>query len=312
MTTCWLCKGRKTIVIVGALKQPVECPKCRGTGQLPVVTSLATKQDSMSRTKIDWVKNQDGTTKGYTINPVKGLCPMACPYCYARRMYERFGWNPEIRYDASWWEKIEHIKKPSCIFIGSTIELFGDWVKWAWLKYILQKCEYYPQHTFIFLTKKPENLARWSPFPPNVWVGASATDPNSYWDAWHGLKNVDASVKFISFEPLLNGIAQPQIGFMRAGISWLIIGQQTPASKKTEPKIEWIQEIVEAADKADIPVFLKNNLAPLLYHRERHDLPTLPEWASDKVAKARGATLMRQEFPILGKKNIMVEVSGDR
>jgi hypothetical protein len=29
------------------------------------------------------------------------------------------------------------------------------------------------------------------------------------------------------------------------------------------PKIEWVQEIVEAADKAGIPVFLKDNLRPL-------------------------------------------------
>ena len=35
----------------------------------------------MNKTKIEWVKNNDGT-QGYTINPVKGLCPMACPVCF--------------------------------------------------------------------------------------------------------------------------------------------------------------------------------------------------------------------------------------
>lgn len=30
----------------------------------------------MQKTKIPWAD--------YTINPVKGLCPMACSYCYAR------------------------------------------------------------------------------------------------------------------------------------------------------------------------------------------------------------------------------------
>ena len=31
-----------------------------------------------------------------------------------------------------------------------------------------------------------------------------------------------------------------------------------------QTKIEWVQEIVKAADKAGIPVFQKDNLAPLL------------------------------------------------
>ena len=47
-----------------------------------------------------------------------------------------------------------------------------------------------------------------------------------------------------------------------AGINWLIIGAQTKPYKP--PKIEWVQEIVEAADKAGIPVFLKENLRPIL------------------------------------------------
>ena len=47
-----------------------------------------------------------------------------------------------------------------------------------------------------------------------------------------------------------------------AGISWVILGSQTKPYKP--PKIEWVQEIVESCDKAGIPVFLKDNLKPLL------------------------------------------------
>ena len=35
-----------------------------------------------------------------------------------------------------------------------------------------------------------------------------------------------------------------------------------------QPKIEWVREIVEAADQAGIPVFLKDNLASLLHETE--------------------------------------------
>ncbi len=46
------------------------------------------------------------------------------------------------------------------------------------------------------------------------------------------------------------------------GISLVIIGSQTRPT--VMPEIEWVQEIVEACDKAGIPVFLKNNLKPLI------------------------------------------------
>ncbi len=49
-----------------------------------------------------------------------------------------------------------------------------------------------------------------------------------------------------------------------AGISWVIIGQCTPIKQSTAPSIDSVRWIVEAADKAGIPVFLKNNLKPLL------------------------------------------------
>ncbi len=47
-----------------------------------------------------------------------------------------------------------------------------------------------------------------------------------------------------------------------AGIAWIILGAQTKPT--LQPKIEWVREIVEAADKAGVKVFLKDNLMPLI------------------------------------------------
>ena len=69
-----------------------------------------------------------------------------------------------------------------------------------------------------------------------------------------------------------------------AGIKWVIIGAQTKPYKP--PKIEWVQEITEACDKAGIKVFLKNNLKPLLLDR-----PDIPYWVN------RGFGRLRQELP---------------
>lgn len=240
----------------------------------------------MSKTKIEWCD--------YTVNPVKGLCPMACGYCYARRMYKRFKWNPEIRFDDSCLYGLP--ETPSQIFVGSTIELFGEWVKKRWLEHIFQTCALYPHHTFIFLTKQPQNLHKWSPFPDNCWVGCSATNEReAVSGAGNYLHAVDATVKFLSIEPLLLWDTSKFVYSLEDSlktINWLIVGQQTPMSKKTEPKIKWIQEIVEAADKADVPVFLKDNLNSLIPFVEWND------FKSEGALRTRSGKL-RQEFPIL-------------
>ncbi len=84
-----------------------------------------------------------------------------------------------------------------------------------------------------------------------------------------------------------------------AGISWLIVGQCTPVKASTSPKIEWVREIVEAADKAGIPVFLKNNLSPLLVGDGKGTPNALMAeifWASEKAK-------LRQDLPQGSKSN---------
>ena len=234
----------------------------------------------MGRTNIEWCD--------FSVNPVKGICPVDCKdnrgksYCYARRMYKRFKWNPEIReiLPGFLFEELRVIKKPSRIFWGSTFELFHDSIPDLWRKDIFAMVGQFPQHTHIFLTKQPQNLIKWSPFPDNCWVGASVTDIDQLNNAIGALYTVKARVKFISFEPLLEQMPEKlSCGLVGAGISWVIIGQQTPASIKTAPKMSWIQEILVAAHNAgNIPVFMKDNLKPLL----------VGGWAGWKL---------RQEFP---------------
>jgi len=242
----------------------------------------------MNKTKIEWCD--------YTINPVKGLCPMACSYCYARAMYKRFKWNPEIRYDDWVWQEGGHIPSGSRVFVGSTMEIFGEWVNPAWLQNIFDCCRSLPKHTFIFLTKQPQNLIKWSPFPDNCWVGVSVTSAKDAIIRVPKLKDIVAPVKFISFEPLLKPIAPPNqlyIMLKLSGINWIIIGAQTPRSEKTFPKWAWVREIIEAADTAGIPVFLKPNLGLLEYSCEG----STPFYKRHPA----GTWKIRQELPALDK-----------
>jgi protein gp37 len=179
------------------------------------------------------------------------------------------------------FDELDKIKKPSRIFVGSTFELFHDIVKEA-LPWILSQPKKYLQHTFIFLTKQPQNLIKWSPFPDNCWVGVSATDIQMADSGLCYLYDIDAKIKFLSIEPLLDWNHTLSISFPKH-LDWLIIGQQTPVRKSTMPRSEWIKEIVMAADKANIPVFIKNNMNSC----EIADYPEL----LDKNGN------LRQEFP---------------
>ena len=226
----------------------------------------------------------------YTVNPVRGKCPVGCSYCYAERMRQRFHRDAELTYHDEVFDQLP--KKPSRIFVGSTIDLF-HFQTINYLPRIMEHVTANPQHTFIFLTKCPQNLPH--EWPANCWVGVSATDTGTFISATNNLILIDAKLKFLSFEPLLNRIQIPSHHLMLyAGIDWVIIGAQTPFSKKTAPKIEWVKEIVEAADKAGVPVFLKENLKPL-FKIEKDDFE-VPNWAGSGIY---GSTMLRQEFPAL-------------
>lgn len=248
----------------------------------------------MARTKIDWAD--------YSINPVKGLCPMACPYCYARRMYlnpfyKNLYQNREIRFDPNVMLDTGNISKPSRIFVGSTMELFGKWVRPDWMKSIFDWVKTdIGVHTYIFLTKQPQNLPRWSPFPENSWIGVSAVNLSKWKEAIHYLSQVKAGARFISAEPLLGEMPfnEGSTARMKDTLDWLIIGCQTPASAKTAPKIEWLQEIVKAADRARVPVFLKDNLNKV---PNLHDEKTYTECPNLFSIGADYAFNLRQEFP---------------
>jgi protein gp37 len=204
-------------------------------------------------------------------------------------MYKRFKWNPEIRFDLSVYNDLPKMKDGSRVFWGSTFELFGDWVSLDGMSFIMRQVKLYPKLTHIFLTKQPQNLIKWSPFPENCWVGVSTVDKIHFLAACHYLQDIQATVKFLSFEPLQESMmtAQPiEEHLQNGGVNWVIIGQQTPVKKETTPHIEWIQEIVEACGKAEIPVFLKDNLIELVNYES-------PE--TDFAFNKEG--FYRQEFP---------------
>ena len=221
-------------------------------------------------------------------NQAEGKCNAGGFNCWAHSICKRFeghypnGFEPHI-YPEALLSPL-YLRKPSrilCAFMGDLFwdcpefdpshgrgEYGEDEAGYFTLKgRIFDTIEKCPQHQFLFLTKQSQNLIKWSPFPDNAWVGVSATTELMFQEAAEFLLSVKAPIKYLSIEPLLEWgskdfLYSTEELLKAANINQVIIGAQ---SKPTVyPRIEWVREIVQAADKAGVKVFLKDNLKPLL------------------------------------------------
>lgn len=201
------------------------------------------------RSKIEWTD--------YTVNPIKGLCKGGCPCCYAIKMYRRFKWNSEIRYDWTVFKGIENLKAGSKIFVGSTHDVFGDWIDSQWIIDILKVIKDFPELIFIFLTKNPKRYSEFA-FPKNAWIGYSTTGELFHkWEGGH-----KDNIKFVSLEPMAEPIRASLDGFaQKIDFQWLIIGQVTGyKSEKYIVTASMLLSTLEFARKVGFQIFVKNNL----------------------------------------------------
>lgn len=160
--------------------------------------------------------NPCGKTIGWahkSSNVMSG-CRRGCFYCYARRMAHRLrgraGYPQDDPFRPTFHpEELERLRTTKVtgqrIFMCSMGELFVEGQD-EWIGQTLAVVRKRPDNTHIFLTKNPHLLAKWNPWPANCYVGASATNQVEFEAAMTYLPLVEAPVKFISFEPLLERI----------------------------------------------------------------------------------------------------------
>ena len=249
-----------------------------------------------------------------------GICPV--DRCWAESMSKR---QKQYFYEPHLIPELLlaplRVKKPSVILVNFMGDLFGDWVNPNMIidegtgleadRYIGMSLKEYvfdiilecPQHTFLFLTKAPWNLAKWGQFPDNAWVGATVWDNESYFHTLYGvgLSQVEAKHKWLSIEPLLGEIHARPYEFEKKGIEWVVMGGQTRPDKM--PKIEWVEEIIMAAGGAGmVPVWLKNNLKPLI---EKHNKAACDECEAGDPCDYCGAVMkFRQELPLWERRRV--------
>lgn len=113
-------------------------------------------------------------------------------------------------------------------------------------------------HQFQVLTKRPERMAAFTQKrykdkepPPNIWMGTSVEDQQSFDDRIVHLRQVKAAIRWLSVEPLLGPI---DCGALE-GIHWLVGGGESGSKRPMD--VDWIRAIRDACKKANVPFYFK-------------------------------------------------------
>lgn len=175
----------------------------------------------MSVTTIEWTKRPG--TIGETWNPTTGCNKVdrGCKNCYAEIMHKRLHAMGQAKYAAPFLDGAKAHEdtlnipmgwaKPRTVFVNSMSDLFHDDVPPAFIIKVFNVIESTPQHTYLVLTKRPENALKfwawmnaaditWVP-PANLWIGTSANDQQSANVRVPILLKIWGVLRFLSYEP---------------------------------------------------------------------------------------------------------------
>ena len=200
-----------------------------------------------------------------TWNPITGCTHVSngCDHCYAERLavrlqamgnpHYRNGFAPTVHEDLV--EAPLTWKSPRLIFVNSMSDLFHESVPRETVFRIFRTMNHASWHTFQVLTKRPFELVKigselsWT---PNIWMGVTV-ESERYVHRIEALRHVPASVRFVSFEPLLSGIPRDT---SLAGIDWAIIGGESGPGARPM-KEDWVVGLKSLCESQQVKFFFK-------------------------------------------------------
>lgn len=181
-------------------------------------------------------------------------------------------------------------RAPRRVFVNSMSDLFHEDIPFGFIDRVFAVMAITPWHTYQILTKRPERMAAYSRsrkaafdnlnswehpvqeaiekiinerstpedaglwgWPlPNVWLGTSTENQETYDGRVAHLQDAPAAIRFLSVEPLLGPIILGDL----SGIGWLITGGES--GPRARPcNVEWIRSIVGECQESGTAVFVK-------------------------------------------------------
>lgn len=210
----------------------------------------------MRTTKIEWTDR--------TWNPITGCTKKSagCAHCYAEMMSHRLksmhidkyknGFNltlheKELQEPLKW-------RGTHNVFVCSMSDIFHESVPFDFVDKIMAVIAKTPQHRYQILTKRATRMSEYfrsKIVPENVWLGVTVECKDTKYRI-NELRNLNASVKFLSCEPLLEDLEKLDL----SGIDWVIVGGES-GPKARPMKEKWVISIKEQVEKQNAAFFFK-------------------------------------------------------
>ena len=209
--------------------------------------------------KIEWTEQ--------TWNPTTGCTKVSpgCKHCYAETMAKRLqamganGYQNGFKLSMLPERLNEPLKrrKPTIYFVNSMSDLFHENIPFVFLDQVFDIIRRTPQHTYQILTKRAKRMSRYfakqtRAVPTNAWLGVSVENKKYGLPRIDELRKVDAHIRFLSIEPLLEDLGWLDL----TDIHWAIVGGESgPKARPMKP--EWVEVIKEQCIEQDVAFFFK-------------------------------------------------------
>ena len=229
-------------------------------------------------------------------------------------------WTGKIETSARHLENPLRWRDPRMIFVNSMSDLFHDRVPMDFLDKCFAVMAMSSRHTFQILTKRPRRMLdyltrkditdrighaehemagtgkrtailvdsycgpahRGAAWPlPNVWLGVSAEDQDTFDARVEILSQVLAAVRFVSCEPLLGEIDTGN-ALDPDGLNWVICGGESGPNRR-EMDMDHARDLIRQCQLSDIPIFVKQDSGPRPGMQGRF---TDAEWALKQYPKS--------------------------
>ena len=154
-------------------------------------------------------------------------------------------------------DRVRKVKPGDKIFVGSSGDMWGEWVDSRWISEVINTAALKPDLTFQFLTKNPSRYHGWA-FSENMWLGTTVDGTKMTENNLFSLTRCvpEQFTRFVSFEPLIN---KPFLNISHfKNLNWIIIGADSTRSAKKPPKV-WADYLITTARNFNIPVWVKDN-----------------------------------------------------
>jgi protein gp37 len=211
----------------------------------------------MKKYKIEWTEQ--------TWNPSAGCTKTSagCKNCYAEVMANRLqsmgveGYENAFNFNIvpSRLNDPLRRRKPTVYFVNSMSDIFHEEMPIEYLDKIFDVIAKTPQHTYQILTKRANKMFQYfsiREIPKNIWLGVTVENRKDGLPRIDLLRDLPATVKFLSVEPLLEELGEINL----KNIDWVIVGGES--GNRARPMDEsWVLNIKSQCETKDIAFFFK-------------------------------------------------------